>query len=263
MSKIKTIIICCLVMVLAGGVFASRNDQNLAVNMQEFEALQKEFKALQKKVNTHEAQKIADKKLGQYAINMMYRTGANTKLSSAKQLILARAIVRVANEIFEHEEHKHAFVTALAIESRFERFAQSPTGPKGYAQLAKGSFHEAMKLCGFGDAKSEDVWETDLNLYAGACYFRMILEMPEVNQDAFIAIVGYNQGPYSGDFKAYAKNGQLEGIEPLKYIAKFAFLKRTVTDEAGTHAPAIQDLPKPGLKDLKDKSKNATVPEKK
>lgn len=186
-----------------------------------------------------------DQKLGQYAINMMYRSTEGRKLSDGKKLVLARAIVRVSNDIFENEEHKRAFITALAIESQFNRMAQSPTGPKGYAQLAKKSFHEALENCGVKNVNDDDVWETDLNLYAGACYFRMMLELPEVGGDPFIAIVAYNQGPASKDLKTYAKNGSLEGIEPLKYVAKFAFLKRTTTDAKEEGVPAIHDIQKP------------------
>jgi len=192
-----------------------------------------------------DAQAEADQKLGQYSINMMYRSFEGKKLSDGKKLVLSRAIVRVSNEIFEDEEHKRAFIAALAIESQFNRMAQSPTGPKGYAQLARKSFHEALETCGVTNVNDDDVWETDLNLYAGACYFRMMLEMPEVGGDPYIAIVAYNQGPYSKDLKSYAKNGSLEGIEPLRYVAKFAFLKRTTTDAKEVGVPAIHEIPKP------------------
>jgi len=204
-----------------------------------------------------EEQRLKEERLGQYAVNMMFRTYKGEKLSDGKKQVLARAIVRVATEIFETEEHRRAFVAALAIESQFDKFAQSPTGPKGYAQVAKASFHEGMGLCGL-KVFDEDVWETDLNLYAGACYFRMILEMPSVNNDPFIAIVAYNQGPNSIDLKTYSKNGRMEKLEPLQYMAKFAFLKRTTTDGKMSGVPAIGDLPTPS-KPLKVVVPGATI----
>jgi hypothetical protein len=182
-------------------------------------------------------------RLGQYAINMMYAAGAKSTLSDAKKQILARAIVRVANDIFTTEDNKKAFVMVLAIESSFQKYAQSPTGPKGYAQLAKGSFVEAMSDCGVTELKDEDVWETDLNLYAGACYFKKLLI--KNNNDPYISIVGYNQGPNSKSVKSYSKNGTMEEVEPLKYIARFTFFQRNVTDQKQPNIPALHELSKP------------------
>lgn len=205
-------------------------------------------------------QEEADARLGQYAVNMMFRSHEGRKLSDGKKLVLARAIVRVTNDIFETDEHKRAFVAAIAIESQFVRTAQSPTGPKGYAQLARRSFHEAMERCGVKDVKDDDVWETDLNLYAGACYFRMMLELPEVGGDPFIAIVAYNQGPGSKDLRTYARSGSIDGMEPLRYVARFAFLKRTTTDSKQDGVPAIHDLPAPKPSNsLKIKPASGTV----
>lgn len=195
------------------------------------------------KVEAIKAQEEQDQALGQFIINMMYRTRAGEKLSAVKKQILARAIVRVANDVFEAFEHKKAFVIALSIESAFARTAQSPTGPRGYSQVAKKAFAEGMALCGAPDVHDEDVWETDINLYAGACYFRNLLETVE---DPGIAIVHYNQGPNSEAARMYAKTGDLTQPEALRYVAKFNFLDRTVPVEKAPGVPAINELPQPG-----------------
>ena len=184
----------------------------------------------------------ADLRLGQYAINAMYRTGAKDKISDAKKQVLARAIVRVSNDIFEKDEDKRAFIGIIAIESAFQRFVQSPTGPKGYVQVAKKAFLEAMGDCGVTNLHDEDVWETDLNLYAGACYFRKQIDAN--NGDQYMAMIAYNQGPSSDSLKSYAKSGSMDNIEVLKYMAKFTFLKRTLTDTKQPNIPALDDLPK-------------------
>lgn len=199
---------------------------------------------LEAKLKQEREQEEADLRLGQYVINMMYRTGAGNRLSDGKKQVLARAIVRVSNEIFEKVEHKHAFIGALAIESSFDRFAQSPTGPKGYAQLAKSAFHEGIQNCAIGKVDDDDVWETDLNLYAGACYFRALLEQKASDGDPVTAMVMYNQGPNSEAAKSYAKSGHLDNIEALKYIAKAGFLKKVVTDKKTPGIPSIEDLNK-------------------
>lgn len=187
-----------------------------------------------------------DAKLGQYAINMMFRSHGGKKLSDAKKQVLAQSIVRVANAIFESEDNKRAFIAVLEIESQFQRFAQSPTGPKGLSQLARRTFHEAMSDCGVTEVHDDDVWETDLNLYAGACYFKKQLDAN--NGDPYIAIVAYNQGPNSTSLKTYAKSGDMKELEPLKYVAKFSYLKRTVPLDKAPGTPSIHDLPKPAPK---------------
>jgi hypothetical protein len=189
------------------------------------------------------AQEEADLRLGQYAINAMYKAGAKDKISDAKKQVLARAIVRVSNDIFTKEEEKKAFISIIAIESAFQRFVQSPTGPKGYSQIAKKSFTEAMDACGVTNLHEEDVWETDLNLYAGACYFRKQLDAN--GGDQYMAMIAYNQGPASDSLKSYAKSGNMDNIEVLKYMAKFTFLKRTLTDTKIPNVPSINELPKP------------------
>lgn len=191
----------------------------------------------------HSPQEEADLRLGQYAINAMYKAGAKDKISDAKKQVLARAIVRVSNDIFLKDEDKRAFIGIIAIESAFQRFVQSPTGPKGYSQVAKKSFFEAMADCGVTNLHDEDVWETDLNLYAGACYFRKQIDAN--GGDQYMAMIAYNQGPSSDSLKSYAKSGNIDNIEVLKYMAKFTFLKRTLTDTKQPNIPAIGDLPRP------------------
>jgi membrane-bound lytic murein transglycosylase MltF len=198
---------------------------------------------LEAELAKYKSKEEEDEKLGQYAINMMFATAGGKKLSDAKKQILARAIVRVSNDIFQTPDNKRAFVAVLAIESQFDRFAQSPTGPKGLAQLAKATFKESMADCGVTSLNEEDVWETDLNLYAGACYFKKLLNA--TNGDPYFAIVAYNQGPNSESAKMFAKSGYLTELEPLKYVARFTFLQRQVTDQKTVDIPAIQDLPKP------------------
>lgn len=204
-------------------IFSTENDRALA------------------ELKQYKDQEEADQRLGQYAINMMYVAGAKDTVSDAKKQVLARAIVRVANDIFSSEENKRAFIMMLAIESAFQKFAQSPTGPKGYSQVAKAAFYEAMEHCGVTGVNEDDVWETDLNLYAGACYYKKLLI--KYNNDPYIAIVAYNQGPNSVSAKSYAKNGSLKEIEPLKYVAKFTFLARTVTDKKQPNIPTANMLP--------------------
>lgn len=183
---------------------------------------------IQKSLDIAKAKEDADQKLGQFAINAMMKTSAKDKLSTPRKQFLAQAVVRVVNEIFTTDDSRRAFITVVAIESGFMRFAQSPTGPKGLTQVAKGTFLEATKYCGLTDVNDDDVWDVDINLYAGACYFKRMLDSNQ--NDPYMAILSYNQGPNSDAAKTYSKYGSTDNLEALKYIAKFTFLKRVITD---------------------------------
>lgn len=231
MKNVKQAIIISTVFIGTIGVTKLASDYQSSVKIKE----------IQTQLDLIKSQEDKDKTLGQYIINMMYQTSAKTKISDAKKQVLARAIVRVSNDVFESDEHRKAFVAVLAIESEFLRTAQSPTGPRGLSQVARAAFSEGVSNCGLGIVKDDDVWETDINLYAGACYFRALLEQ---TNDPYVAIVSYNQGPNSKDSKSYAKHGRMDSIEALKYVARFNFLKRTVSDnKIAPDAPAIQEYP--------------------
>jgi hypothetical protein len=202
-----------------------------------------DYEVLKSKLQGIEDQQKADEALGQYVINMMYMSPETIKtLSPARMQVLARSIVRVSNDIFTTEENKRAFVAALQIESRFIKYAQSPTGPKGLGQLARAAFHEGLTNCGIPKANDDDVWETDLNLYGSACYFKA--QLVAFNNEPFQAIVAYNQGPNHPDAKNYKVGIPPSGNEPLKYIARFAYLQK-VTDKKTPGIPAFKEMPKP------------------
>jgi hypothetical protein len=160
--------------------------------------------------------------LGQYTLDIMEQV--NAPLSNVRKQVLAQAIVEVTTNVFTELEHRKAFVNIIAIESRFLKYAQSPTGPKGLTQVAKAAFREGLSYCGITDVSDDDVWETILNLYAGACYYRRLLD---VYQDTGKAAVAYNQGPNSTHAKSYAASGDLRNEEALRYIAKFTYLTQT------------------------------------
>jgi len=203
-------------------------------------------KELKEQLEKIQAKKRSDQRLGQYTLNMIAvaerSLPKDKRLSDAHKQILANTIVKVVNDVFNKKEQKHAFIAILAIESRFQKFAQSPTGPKGLAQVSKTAFKDAMKYCGIGNYTASDVWNEELNLYAGACYFRHQLQLS--NNDIFEALISYNQGPYSTSAKNYARNGTLDKIEPLKYIAKFTYLKQKMTDMKSVKRHVVNDLVK-------------------
>jgi len=195
---------------------------------------------------TAEAQEEADTKLGQYTLNMMELV--RSPLSQLRRQVVARNVVTVTNSIFTQEDHKKAFIAVLAIESRFDRLAQSPTGPKGISQTAKQAFNEGIKYCSDLKHDDSDVWETEIGLLAGACYFRMILE--NTGNDVFASIVAYNQGLNSDAFKSFKRSGDVQNTEALKYVTKFVFLTKK-------DAPAPATKIEPSKPESKVKSKKS------
>jgi len=202
---------------------------------------------LAEKLKVYTDKEEADKRLGQYVVNMMFRSPETVRqLSPAYMLSLAQDIVEVTDNIFDKEIERRGFIGALQIESRFLKYAQSPTGPKGLAQVARKTFHYSIGLCGIPAANDNDAWDTKLNLYAGACYFKEQLDAN--GGDVIAAIVAYNQGPNDDDAKRYPKDGVVKGHEPLAYVVKWVFNKDHTTDTKMPGVPAISDLPKPKAK---------------
>ena len=236
-NKLINVVLTLSLLMMGVGIYFGYTSSSKAVDVAAGQEAIKQLAAIK-------AQEAKDATLGQYAINMMFRSGAQKIMSKGMMLMLARSIVRVGNDIFPDEEQKRRdLVMVLAIESGFSRFAQSPTGPKGYGQLAKSSFHEAMADCGVTGLRDEDVWETDLNLYAAACYFKKMLNASE--NDTGLAAVSYNQGSNSDSAKSYKKSGDMKELEPLRYLTKITFLTKTVSDKKTPGVPDLKDLPSP------------------
>jgi hypothetical protein len=59
-----------------------------------------------------------EQELGKFVLDLMAISRAN--ISDIKKQILAQAIVRVAGNIFENEDHKRYFAVLVAIESKFD-----------------------------------------------------------------------------------------------------------------------------------------------
>lgn len=243
MKRLTIILSVCLSVSVIFSVFAAKelvsHQSAVTKEKQELADAKAKLKSIQDKEE-------ADQRLGQYVLNMLYMTSGKKTLSDTKKQIVARNLVDVTNDIFDNPEHKKAFIAVVAIESGFNSSAQSPTGPKGMAQMAKASFKEGMALCGSPSVNEDDVWDSKINLYSGACYFKMLLERH--GGDPYAAIVSYNQGANSDASKTYSKYGSMDNIEALKYVAKFTFLKRNVTEEKKEGVPSIAELPKPGKK---------------
>jgi predicted NodU family carbamoyl transferase len=188
-----------------------------------------ELARLRAEMQTIKGREVAEQALGNYTLNMIARTRNKSRFSAAKKQIIARAVVRVASDLFSTIEEQHAIVAVFAIESEFDRTARSGGSIAGIGQTTRASFHEGLKACGLPDASDTDITELELGLYASACYYKGLLVAN--NNDTYMALVAYNQGLYSQSAKTYSANGTLDNTEVLKYISRFTYLTRNVTDK--------------------------------
>ncbi len=181
--------------------------------------------AVQKLVD-FQTQEAEDLKLGQFILNEM--TVVHATIDDSKKQILARSVIKVADDIFPSYEDRKTFVTMLAIESKFNRTAKSPTGAVGIAQIIPSFANDHGGPCGIKNLKVDDLYDTDINLAVGACYLRFCLE---TFKDGNLALAAYNAGHNSKTVEAYAKSGDMNNPETLKYIAKYVFLMQTPDDK--------------------------------
>lgn len=208
-------------------------------------------RVLSSALETQSVKEQAEQQIGQYAINMMFECYPAVKMSSGAKQMMARRIAKVATDVYETVDQREHFVMIVAIESCFQKYVQSPTGPKGLTQVARSSFFEALKVnCGVKDVNEEDVWDTDLNLYAGACYYRAQIEAAHGNLP--LASLRYNQGPESKAAKSYAKGGRFDNTEGLQYLASISFLKEKGSDQPVPGHPSYE----PNTKVKKESAKS-------
>lgn len=192
-------------------------------------------------------QELDDNSLGQFAINSMFESREGVKISNASKQMMARDIVVVSNHVFQNVDQKEHFVMVVMMESGFQKYAQSPTGPKGLTQVAKAAFKEGLTdYCGVKGVADDDVWNPILNLYAGACYYRRQIE--ESSGNLARASLRYNQGPYSAADKSYSKGGRIGNLEGLEYIAKITYLEKHLNSNKSPDRPDYD----PGLNITKD-----------
>ncbi len=142
------------------------------------------------------------------------------KFSEGKKDNIAQDLAEVVADIFERDDHRMGYITMVGMESSFNTYAQSPTGPKGMAQTAKAAFFEGLAACSDLKYDHEDVWIGRIGLLAGACYYKRMLGPDIADGDPFTAGLAYNQGPASEDVKTWKKSGFIKPGEGDNYIKK-------------------------------------------
>lgn len=179
-----------------------------------------------------------DEKLGNFALLMMDISGAD--LSPVRRTILARTLVRVSSEIFSSYKHREAFVGLVAQESKFNVNAKSPVGAAGLTQVMPQYASGFAKLCGLNDFKPADLYDTELNLYLGACFYRDLLENKLINGNPIAAQVAYNSGQNGESLKSLLAQRSISNSETNNYSVMIGYKK----EEARNAQDAIEKTTK-------------------
>jgi soluble lytic murein transglycosylase-like protein len=181
-----------------------------------------------------EVESIEDKQrreIGNYTILMMQIV--NTKLSKTAQNIIAKSIVNVAMEIFSNQEERKQFVVLIGIESKFNPTARSSAGAVGLTQVIPKYAKEFGAHCGMNDVTQEDLLNPDINLFIGACWFKVLLN--KLNSNVALALVAYNAGQSSSQLKQLKSLNNITNIETSSYVAKYTFLRSKADNKGVKH----------------------------
>lgn len=140
-----------------------------------------------------------------------------------KKELLASNIERTANKIFKEDEERKTFAALVAVESGFNEKAISTAKAVGLTQVLPQYSKGFMKACGIEDFNPADLQLVELNLMAGACAFKQLLELNGGNTVA--ALVSYNSGMSSVSFKSLLKGLNIANTETASYPSKILYLK--------------------------------------
>lgn len=164
---------------------------------------------------------------GDYVITMMNVVGA--QISPIKKQVIAQAIIRVSDSLFDNDEQKKQFVTLIAIESKFNTESRSSVGAVGLTQVMPKYAKEFAAKCGMADIQENDLKLMEINLIVGGCRFRALLET--FNGLVSPALVAYNAGVNSDQLKQLKSLKNMVNVETSSYINKWFYVKEQVDQQ--------------------------------
>jgi hypothetical protein len=147
--------------------------------------------------------------------------GTTAQVKYTKDMIL-----RVSKKVFGRDiETAKNFITLLAIESRFDVRAKSSAGAIGLAQVIARFAPEFGSRCGLV-FESQDMDVPELNVTAGACQFKYLVEK---HGSTSLALVAYNAGTYSKSVKSMKVMSGVSNLETANYVTKHTYVKELTT----------------------------------
>jgi hypothetical protein len=161
-------------------------------------------------------------------VKAMALTDKGGKISQAQRRVLANAINRITIEVFENDmQAGFTFISLIALESAFKLNAKSTANAVGLAQVIPKYSKEFLGLCGVTDVSEEDVINVyELNILAGACQFRKLLEQFDGN--TALALVAYNAGANSMALKEMSTLRAISNMETANYVGKAMYIREVL-----------------------------------
>jgi len=141
------------------------------------------------------------------------------RLSDSKKKILADKIVSTVMRNIEGKESRESYISMLKIESNFENSVKSPMSAVGIGQIMPTTFKYAAEKCNL-KVTAEDIYNEDLNILVGSCYYNILLTENEYNPR--LAAISYNGGPKT---VAALKKLSNMNLESANYFTKMQYVK--------------------------------------
>ena len=147
---------------------------------------------------------------------------SKSALGEYQRAALSSQISQIAMAKIESPELRNSWIALLAIESRFDPKAKSPTGAQGIGQVTIGTAKDFAQSCGLAEGvTTEDLAEPVVNLTLSACIFSELYK--GVGNSVTLSLVAYNAGRYSKSIKDL-NSLRAVNLETSNYIAKHSIL---------------------------------------
>jgi hypothetical protein len=150
----------------------------------------------------------------------------SAKGTVAEREYVANTILRVLRETFNYDrDMAENYITLLALESKFDHKAKSHAQAIGIGQVIPKYASEFGRHCGL-IFESQDMDTPELNVTAGACQFKYLVEK---HGNTSLALVAYNAGTYSKSVKSMKVMGGVSNLETANYVTKHTYVKELTT----------------------------------
>lgn len=144
-----------------------------------------------------------------------------TKLSQARKEIIANKLATLTTQYITGQDSREQYISMIKLESNFNNNVKSSAGAIGVAQVMKPTFKTVASDddCEI-DVNDDDIYNEDINLEVGVCYYAQLLVLN--NQNSRLATLWYNGGPFT--VEKFKKLGDVNQ-ESSNYALKTEYVK--------------------------------------
>lgn len=139
-----------------------------------------------------------------------------SRLSRAAKQAKALKLANVTMKYIPTQDARQQYISMLKIESNYNNNVKSSANAIGIGQILKSTFKAVSESddCNI-DVEDDDIYNEDMNLEIGACYYASLLKVN--NQNPRLATLWYNGGGKTVEqFKKFGNINQESGSYALK-----------------------------------------------